>query len=119
MKKKQPERIMVIDDDPDILSITKIALETIGGFTIEACSSGAEALSRIDSASPDLILLDSMMPDMDGEETFAALTARQQAPYVPVVFFTGRTFKEDVVKFAKAGCGGCTAKAVRSDDACK
>ena len=39
MKKPQPETIMVIDDDPDILSITKIALETIGGFTIEACSS--------------------------------------------------------------------------------
>lgn len=101
---------MVVDDDPDILSIARIALETMGGFTIETCSSGREAVDRVAAFDPDLILLDSMMPGMDGTQTFRALAARHRSQAPPVVFFTGRVGSEDIEMFTGLGALGVVEK---------
>ena len=110
MTSQGPERIMVVDDDPDIASIALIALETVGGFTVETCSSGREAVNRVAAFQPDLILLDAMMPEMSGPETFQALKAHCGDSTPPVVFFTGRVLPDDVTMFKKLGALGVLEK---------
>jgi len=110
MQKPEPERILVVDDDPDILTIASLALETIGGFEIETCPSGHDALERVGMFRPDLILLDAMMPGMDGPETFSALNRVMDRQEIPIVFFTGRTQSEDIAKFKALGAVGVVEK---------
>ncbi len=83
------QRILLADDEPDILEVSRIALETVGGFEVEVCSSGAELLQRLPGFCPDLIIIDVMMPDMAGPEV---LTRVRQVPgfgETPVIFLTG------------------------------
>ena len=110
MTPQGPDRIMVVDDDPDIVSIALIALETMGGFTVESCSSGQEALNRVATFQPDIILLDAMMPEMSGPETLQALKAQCGDLMPPVVFFTGRVQPEDIAAFKKLGALGVLEK---------
>ncbi len=110
MTPQEPERIMVVDDDPDIVSIALIALETMGGFTVETCSSGREALNRVSTFRPDMILLDAMMPEMSGPDTLQALSAQCGADLPPVVFFTGRVQPEDLVIFRQIGAADVIEK---------
>lgn len=110
MTKAGPSRIMVVDDDPDILTIAAMALETLGGFDIETCASGHDALDRVGLFRPDLILLDATMPGMDGPETFHALSENESARDVPIVFFTGRTQSEDIARFEALGAAGVVEK---------
>lgn len=110
MPENGPNRVMVIDDDPDILTIAALALETVGGFEIETCSSGRDALDRVGEFRPDVILLDATMPGMDGPETFNALSAASEQRDIPVVFFTGRTGSEDIDGFMELGAAGVVQK---------
>ena len=71
------DRILYVEDEPDIQTIAKIALESVGGFNVEVCDSGAQAMDKAPNFAPDLILLDVMMPDMDGSATLCA-GCRQQ-----------------------------------------
>ena len=57
------KRILILDDDPDLLGVTMLALSSLGGYAVEACTSPMEALERVRSFAPDLVLLDVMMPD--------------------------------------------------------
>jgi CheY-like chemotaxis protein len=66
-------RILYVEDDLDIQTVAKLALEVVGGFNVKVCSSGEEAMAEADHFSPDLILLDVMMPGMDGPNTMASL----------------------------------------------
>lgn len=69
-------KILYVEDDVDIQSVTKIALELVGGFTLQSCSSGKEALQpETVEFAPDLMLLDVMMPEMDGPTTLKNLRA--------------------------------------------
>ena len=81
-------RILLVDDDPYILTITKLALENVGGFTVQVCDSAQAALEQAPIFSPDLIMLDVMMPGMDGFETVKALRAIPATAKTLVVFMT-------------------------------
>ncbi|MBT4768944.1 MAG: response regulator [Rhodospirillaceae bacterium] len=59
-------KILYVEDEPDIQAVARIALESVGGLTVEVCSSGDEALKKVSAFNPDLVLLDVMMPWMDG-----------------------------------------------------
>src|SRR4051794_27312982 len=83
-------RILFVEDDPDIQTVARMALEALGGFTVLACNSGAEALAKVDGFVPDLVLLDVMMPGMDGPTTLEALRKRSTCREVPVVFMTAK-----------------------------
>jgi len=107
---KQLERIMFIDDDADIRTVGMIALETVGGFTVQPCSSGQEALQSVGAFKPDLILLDVMMPEMDGPATLQALRALPEAADIPVVFFTAKTQRADVEQLSELGALSVLAK---------
>ena len=96
-------KILCVEDEPDIQAITKLALETVGGFTIETCSSGREALLRAPEFGPDLILLDVMMPGMDGPETLHALRALPGFEATPVIFMTAKAMASEIQKYKDLG----------------
>jgi two-component system, OmpR family, response regulator len=102
-------RILFVEDDPDIQTVATMALESLGGFSVLACGSGAEALSRLDGFAPDLVLLDVMMPGMDGPATLAALRQRP-AGVVPVVFMTARVQAHEVAQYRRMGAADVIAK---------
>ena len=66
-------RVLLVEDDPDIRAITSFALRNVGGFELEACASGSEACARAPRFLPEIVLLDVMMPDMDGWATLRSL----------------------------------------------
>lgn len=82
--------ILHVDDDEDIIEITRMALQLVDTFEVHQCASGDEALKVIDSVRPDLLLLDVMMPGMTGPELWDHLRARPQTAGIPVVFMTAK-----------------------------
>jgi two-component system OmpR family response regulator len=103
-------RILFVEDDPDIQVVATMALESLGGFSVLACSSGAEALTRFTEFDPDLILLDVMMPGMDGPATLAELQRLPAAAGVPVVFMTARVQAHEVLRYREMGAVDVIAK---------
>ena len=104
------KRVLFVEDDPDIQTVARMSLEAVGGFTVMACSSGAEALERAAAFAPDLILLDVMMPGMDGLETLEALRRLPQVSRVPVVFMTAKVQAQEVSRYRDAGAADVIAK---------
>lgn len=104
-----PMRIAHVDDDPDLRSLVRHVLESIAGYEVASCASGREALSVIPAFHPDLILLDALMPDMDGLETIRALRRRMSLKDVAVVFATGLD-DEDSLAPLRAECDAVIAK---------
>ena len=85
------KKIMLVEDDPDIQLITRLSLEVGGGYEVRVCASGAEAVRSAAAYAPDLILLDMMMPGMDGLATMDALRKLPETAATPMVFFTANT----------------------------
>src|SRR5258708_6985738 len=81
-------RILYVDDEPDIRDVVEISLGLDPAFSVRSCASGAEAIAAAAEWIPDLILLDVMMPDMDGPTTLARLRERARTANVRVVFMT-------------------------------
>lgn len=88
------KKIMVVEDDPDIQFITRLSLEVSGGYEVRVCGSGAEAVQSAPAYAPDLILLDVMMPGMDGYQTLAALRKDPDTANIPVVLLTAKTLSD-------------------------
>jgi len=82
--------ILHVDDDEDILEITRMALQLVDTFELHQCASGSAALEAIDAVNPDLLLLDVMMPEMSGPELWEAVRSREDSADIPVVFMTAR-----------------------------
>jgi two-component system, OmpR family, response regulator len=104
------QRILYVEDDPDIQQIAVMVLETIAGFNLKACSSGAEALEYAIAFQPDLILLDVMMPGMDGPETLRELRKLPQLQQTPTVFMTAKVQPQEVQEYLAMGALGVIAK---------
>jgi two-component system response regulator VicR len=81
------KKVLVVDDEPDALELVKLVLES-GGFETMLATSGTEALAQIDRTSPDLVLLDIMMPDMDGWDVFRKI--REKNSKIPVAILTAK-----------------------------
>ncbi len=103
-------KILYIEDEPDIQTVAKLALETVGGFTVEICGSGDMALERAPDFDPDLILLDVMMPGMDGPETLSALRRIVGLSETPVIFMTAKVMESEVEWYEKLGAVGVIPK---------
>lgn len=104
------DKILYVEDDPDIQAIAVMVLEAISGFRLEACSSGAEALRKAVAFAPDLILLDVMMPGMDGPETLQALRTLPELAHTPVVFMTAKVQPQEVQGYLELGAADVIAK---------
>ncbi len=103
-------RILYVEDEPDIQMVAQLALETMGGFTIEACNSGDEALQKAGEFAPQLILLDVMMPSMDGPTTLKQLQALPQTASTPAIFMTAKIQLEEVEHYKSLGAINVIAK---------
>jgi CheY-like chemotaxis protein len=108
--KRMAARILYVDDDDDIREIAQMSLELEPGFEVRACASGREALAEAAAWRPDLILLDVMMPEMDGPETLRQLAASTDTAEIPVVFITARTQTHEVQRYLEMGAVGTIAK---------
>lgn len=104
------QRIMYVEDEPDIRAIAKLALEMVGGFTVKICSSGDEALHEVADFAPDMILLDVMMPGMDGPSTLKALRGLPSLSDIPVAFMTAKVQTAEVAYFRSLGACGVIPK---------
>ena len=89
-------KILVVDDEEDIRTIARISLATVGKWDVVLASSGQEALALAARESPDLILLDVMMPDMDGATTLAELRRSEKTANTPIVFMTAKVQRQDL-----------------------
>jgi CheY-like chemotaxis protein len=101
--KKKLEKILYVEDEDDIRLIVQIALEDLGGFVLKSCASGYEAIAEVEAFRPDLILLDVMMPGLDGTETLRKLRQLPSMTNVPVIFMTARIQEKEIVQYKELG----------------
>lgn len=106
----QLKTILCIDDDADVLLVAQMCLETVGEFHVMAAKSGSEALNMITRQLPDLILLDVMMPQMDGPATLEMLRKNPLLDAVPIVFVTARIRESEIAEYMRLGANGVVAK---------
>jgi CheY-like chemotaxis protein len=103
-------RILYVDDEADIREVAAMSLELDGELEVRCCASGVEAIEVASEWNPDLILLDVMMPGMDGPETLARLRNDAATVAIPVVFITARTGARESERFLGLGAAGVIAK---------
>ena len=103
-------RVMHVDDEPDIREVVEMSLGLDPNMTLRSCSSGTDALAEVGEWVPDLILLDVMMPVMDGPATLARLRETPDAAAIPVVFMTARAQTRELEHFRSLGAAGVIAK---------
>jgi CheY-like chemotaxis protein len=96
-------RILHVEDDLDIQEIAKLSLETIGGFEILQCSSGEQALAKVEAFNPDLFLFDVQMPEMSGDTLYQKIKLLPGLENIPVIFMTARAQEKDVTALKKLG----------------
>lgn len=103
------KRILYIEDEPDLQWLVKHILESVGGYEVMVCRNGAEGLLRLPEFAPDMVLLDVMMPGMDGLSVLRAIRASPESAALPVVFLTARQQDGDD-EYVKLGASGVIAK---------
>jgi len=108
--KCQLEHVLYVEDDPDIRAVAQMALEIVGGLNLRACCSGLEALQAAGDFRPDLLLLDVMMPGMDGPTTLAGLRQLACTAATPVIFMTAKVQASEVAYYRSLGALGVIAK---------
>mgnify|MGYP001815052434 FL=1 len=97
------QRILYVEDDTDIRKIVSMSLEMVGEYTVAACESCADALRVVDDFGPDLLLLDVMMPEVDGPSTLRQLRKRESAASAPAVFITAKVQAGDMAHYRRLG----------------
>lgn len=105
-----PRWILLIDDDDSIREVAQASLELVGGYQVTTASSGQEGLDVSRANPPDAILLDVMMPGLDGPTTFARLQGQEETRQVPVILLTAKTQEADRRRFAGLGVAGVLTK---------
>jgi CheY-like chemotaxis protein len=102
--------VLIIDDEEDIRAVAALSLETVAGWEVAMANSGAQGVARAESLQPDAILLDVMMPGMDGRATFAALQKNPQTAKIPVVLLTAKAQQSERQQLAALGVAGVLVK---------
>ncbi len=97
------QRILHVEDDPSIQAVAKLALEAVGGFKVLSCANGQDALDQLQGFAPDFILLDVMMPDMDGPQTLARIARLIDISQVPVAFMTAKVQPAEIAHYRSLG----------------
>jgi len=103
-------RVLLVDDEPDIRRIGELSLRRGGGWDVAMAGSGAEAIALLGSYKPDIVLLDVMMPTMDGPQTLAKLRQIPEGASVPVIFVTAKVQRDDVTRLRAHGALGVVSK---------
>ena len=93
------KRLAYVEDDPDIRAIAELALVDVGGFDLTMFASGQEAVAGMSAARPELILMDVMMPGMDGFEAVRRLRDMEEFNNVPIFFMTAKAQVQDIDRY--------------------
>ncbi len=111
MADNELKHILYVEDDADIRTVAKISFEIVGGFELNCCASGMEALQQIRNGYvPDLLLLDVMMPVMDGPTTLSELRKLAPTANTPIVFMTAKVQSVELEYYRNLGALGVIAK---------
>jgi len=103
-------KVLIVDDEEDVRFVAQMSLGRVGKMTVIEASSGEECLARARAEQPDFILLDMMMPGMDGAATFRALRAADETATIPVVFLTAKAMASEVRRLKDLGAKGVVLK---------
>lgn len=103
-------RILYAEDEPDVQTIVEISVWSTSSFEIKTCKNGKLLLECVEEYNPDLILLDVMMPEMDGPTTYKNLQANENTKKIPVVFITAKAQSHEVELFKETGVIGVITK---------
>lgn len=108
--KEKLKKILYVEDDEDIAEVGQMTLEDIGGFDVKYCSSGKAALESFIEYRPQLVLMDVMMPEMDGTETLSKLRELDGGENTPVIFMTAKAQTHEQISYIKMGVLGVIVK---------
>ena len=103
-------RVLCVEDEPDIRLVAQIALETVGRLEVSLCPSGLDAVATALQVQPDLVVLDVMMPGMDGPGTLQALRDEPRTANIPIVFMTAKVQPSEVAHLKSLGALDVIAK---------
>jgi CheY-like chemotaxis protein len=103
-------KVLLVDDENDIRTVGNLSLSRVGGWQTLLASSGAEAVALAAAERPDLILLDVMMPGMDGPTTLGQLRAQEATARTPIIFMTAKSQKHEVARYLELGAVGVISK---------
>ncbi len=104
------KHILLVDDETDIREVATISLEAVGGWHVSSAGSGREGIAKAIAERPDAILLDVMMPGIDGTTTFGQLQANPSTREIPVILLTAKTQGADLRQFDELGVAGVLTK---------
>lgn len=102
--------VLLVDDDPASRLVASMALEDVGGFEVIESETGNDGLEQAARTHPDVILLDLVMPDLDGQEVFRRLQFNEATKQIPVIFFTAKSDPADVRRLLGLGAKGVIVK---------
>lgn len=103
-------RVLIVDDDESIREVAQVSLELVGGYEVLTADHGTRGLEVAGEALPDAILLDLMMPDLDGTEVFARLQGEAATRQIPVIFMTAKAQQQQLDDLRTIGAAGVIAK---------
>ncbi len=103
-------KVLLVDDDPNIVLIATIGLEDRPNWTVVTANSGSEAVQKAVSEKPDIILLDMMMPGMDGITAFKKIKEIESCKNIPIIFMTAKVQRDEVAAYLDLGAAGVVMK---------
>lgn len=103
-------KVVIIDDEEDIRSVASMSLGILGGIEVVEAEGGRDGIAKAAAEQPDAILLDAMMPEMDGPATLEALRNNPDTASIPVIFLTAKAIRSEVDKLMAMGAAGVLSK---------
>ena len=110
MNRDNLREILYVDDEPDIREIVQMALGLMPALSVSTADSGMRALQSMQESKPDLVLLDVMMPNMDGPTTLQQMRSQPELQAIPVIFMTAKAMPQEVARFRALGAAAVIAK---------
>jgi CheY-like chemotaxis protein len=110
------KKILIVEDEDGLRQIIQFSLEAAAGWEVLTAASGSEGLIKAEAEQPDAILLDVMMPDMDGDETFRRLQANALTKDIPTIFLTSKASISEQQELLDLGVSGAIAKPIKPRD---
>lgn len=104
------KKILYAEDEVDVQTVVELTIQTMSDYQIKICNNGKELLEQVEEYKPDLVLLDVMMPEMDGPTTYENLQKNEKTKKIPVVFMTAKAQVHEVEKFRETGALGVITK---------